>query len=476
MGVLDWFGGRRDTPTTLDIGFEVKANPVADIIVSGIWGSGTDIFPKKSPSTQASEGYLQNITVFDCVNLISRSAAGVPWILMERGKTTTSKAHRKMSFKTAAKAMANGGLFAKASVHNSEIEDHPLLRLMERANPSQGGPEYIESVFGYWLITGNSYETWVGPSTGPNKGKPTELWALRPDRMNVIGGTKDSGEMVSGYRYYAGTLEDFFAPEEILHQKFFSPLDDFYGLSPIQVASRVIDGDNKALLWNQQILSNSGVPPGMVVIKNGVQKEVRDRLKAEMEKRFSGSSNSRRPMVGEGDVDWKDFGRSAVDLDWMEGRKMNRREIARAYNVPPELIGDTDVQGYASKEQARKGLYTETVLPLLDRRRDNLNHRVTAAYGDNFYLDYDRDQIEALHEDTAKRYVGLKVADWLSVNEKRTATGYDENTDPKCNIPILLVPGLAAALKPGGTGLEAPHSTPQIPADGINLPSVPGVM
>src|ERR1019366_5976726 len=107
---------------------------------------------------------------------------------------------------------------------------------------------------------------------------------------------------------------------------------------------------------------------------------------------------------------------SHEDLDWGEGRKMNRREIARAYNVPPELIGDTDVQGYASKEQARKALYEETCLPFMDRRRDNLNNSITPLFGQGLYLDYDRDQIEALHQDTSRLYVGLKAADFLSIN------------------------------------------------------------
>ena len=440
-----------------------KENPVAKLIVLGLTGSQV-LPPKRNFAQQASEGYEQNVTVFLCVNLLARACAGVPWVLMQRpqggGRPT-----KIMSFQTASKAWNTAGRvqkFARKSAHESEIENHPLLSLIEKPNPLQGGPEYTETVMGFFLISGNSFETWVGPETGPNKGRPMELWPLRPDRTRVIPGTPDSGVLVRGYEYRAGMGgRDVFDASMVLHQKFFAPTDDFYGLSPIQVASRVIDGDNAALAWNQSLLANNARPPAALIVKGGMQDDVRERTRADIEARYSGAKNAGRPMVLEGDVDWKTLAMSPAELDWLEGRKLNAREIAKAYNVGSEFV-DMESVSYASKEQARVGLYHETILPLLDRRRDNLNNSITPRFGDGLYLDYDRDQIEALHDDTGKLYISIKAADWLSLNEKRAATGYDNysgnpETDNPADVPVgLLKPAAAAAFDDPGLDPNAP--------------------
>ncbi|MFN9111911.1 MAG: phage portal protein, partial [Bacteroidota bacterium] len=89
------------------------------------------------------EGYRQNVIVFRCIHLIARSAASVPWRLLCNGQ---------------------------------QLQDHPLLDLMHRPNPRQGGAAFIESLFAYWLLSGNSYIERVEDA----KGMPRELYALRP--------------------------------------------------------------------------------------------------------------------------------------------------------------------------------------------------------------------------------------------------------------------------------------------------------
>lgn len=455
MPIRDWFPFLRR-----------KANPVSDLIVLGLWGAHQIIPPKKNLALQAEEGYQRNVTVHSCINLIGRSCAGIPWVLYHRGTGSNTKPQKMMTFGTAAKAFHRAPWYLKArALATIEVENHPLLTLIEKPNPLQGGAEYTETVFGYWLISGNSFETWVGPETGPNKGRPIELWSLRPDRMRIVGGAVGSGTLVDSYQYWVGAGRMSFDPSILLHQKFFSPLDDFYGLSPIQVAAHVIDGDNAAQVWNHKLLLNDAVPRSAFLVKGGLQDDARERFRAELESRFSGPDNARRPMVFEGDLDWKELGIRPVDLDWIEGRKLNRREIAQIYGVPPELIGDVEAQGYASKEQARKSFYEETVLPLMDRRRDNLNNTVTRAFGDGLSLDYDRDQIEAIHEDAQKLYQGIRQADWLSINEKRDATGYDTYTPAADqnvgDVPVAFLkpaqlPGAPEDIVEPGSGTPAP--------------------
>jgi HK97 family phage portal protein len=464
MALRDWLPFRR------------KDNPVSDLIVLGLYGPRQEIPPKTSLIAQANDGYQRNVTVNSCINLIARSSAAVPWVLFSKqpgmvgAKHRGTKARKIMSFRTYAKA-STGRWHSKASADTSEVDNHPLLKLIEQPNPMQGGAEYLEEVLSFLHIAGNSFETWVGPDTGPNRGRPTEMWSLRVDRLRILGGLIGSGRTVYSFRYYAGANFVDFDPSIVLHQKFFHPLDDFWGLSPIQVAALVVEGDNAAALWNKKLLENDARPSTAMVVKGGIaDPAVRDRLKAELQERYAGAQNARRPMLLEGDLDMKVLGLSPADLDWINGRKMNRHEIAQVYNVPPGLV-DPELMSYASAEQDRKKLYQENVCPLLDRRRDNLNNSIAKAFGDTLYLDYDRDQIDALHEDSQKLYQGLRQADWLTTNEKRAATGYDDytgepDTDPVGDIPVMF---MKPSQVPG-----APEDTAQPGAGAAPVTGVPG--
>jgi HK97 family phage portal protein len=437
-----------------------KDNPVAQLIVLGLGYSRQPITPKVSFALQSREGYQQNSAVYTCVNLLARGCAGIPWVLYKRG--AGGKPQKVMSVRAATKAWQAGTPQARKAVQSSEIADHPLLSLIERPNPLMGGSSYAEFVFASLLINGNSFETWVGPETGANRGRALELWPLRPDRVVIVVAEPSSHQLVGGYQYRVGTTYDTFDPATVLHQKFYSPLDDLYGLSPIQVAARTIDGDNAAAEWNRNLLQNDARPPAALVVKGGMQDDMRERLNDELATSFSGPINARRPLILEGDVDWKLLSVSPADLDWLQGRKLNAREIANVYGVPSEFV-DMDSVSYASKEQARKGLYQDRILPLMDQRREDLNNsQIVRAYGDNLFLDYDRDQIEALHEDAQKLYQGLRQADWLSVNEKREATGYDEvdetNDTKPADTPVAF---LKPSQLPGAPGDTAAPGEPQ---------------
>ena len=52
----------------------------------------------------------------------------------------------------------------------------------------------------------------------------------------------------------------------VLHLKTFNPLNDWYGLSPIEAAAYSIDQHNQAGAWNQAMLQNGARPSGAIVV------------------------------------------------------------------------------------------------------------------------------------------------------------------------------------------------------------------
>jgi len=241
--------------------------------------------------------------------------------------------------------------------------------------------------------------------------------------MTVI---KDSVNRIRGHKFKLGSVEKDFVEGEILHRKTFSPINSFYGLSPIQVAAQDIDGDGESKRWNNALLKNDMKPPGILIAKGNLGELQYDRLKQQFSENYGGAKNAGKPLIGEMGLDWKQFGISQKDADWINGRKMSKREIMQVYQVPPEILGDGENKTYSNYKEARRAFYMETVLPHMDRLRDDLNNWITPIFGTGLHLDYDRDDIEALSQDRDNLYGRIAKAQWLTVNEKRLQTGFDE--------------------------------------------------
>ncbi len=398
-----------------------KSNPVAAVTFAGM-GLSEAAFGRLAHARQnVRDGFNANVTAFVAVTQIAQADAGIPWVLMRRGRTTTSKTIRLVTFRTAAKVTGRG-TSGRKSVANAVIEDHPLLELLEKPNPLQGGEELQEMRIAHQLVNGNSYTITAGPSNGP----PRELWTLRPDRVKVV---PDPVEWVKGYAYEVGGYAQTFAASRVLHRKLVSMDDDYYGMSPLRVAMRNVMMNNEAVRWNYALLKNSARPPGMFVSKSsaGLTDVQYNRLKASVDTEYSGADNAGRPMLGEGDLEWKSMGFSPADVDWLAGLKDARRQIASAFNVAPELLGDGENKTFANFAEARKALYLENVLPGKDRDRGALNNWLVPMFNEEgLYLDYDRDCIEALEEDREKLWGRVEQASSLSINEKRRMLGFGD--------------------------------------------------
>jgi len=372
----------------------VKASKVSSIVACNTLGS--PVWTPRRYDKLADEGYQKNVIVYRAVNLISRGAASVPWRLY------------------------NG---------REEIHEHEILDLLHSPNPRQAGSAFVESVLGYLLLAGNSYIEAVMDDYG----NPAELYSHRPDRMKVIPGR--SGIPVA-YEYEVNgqkrtmPVDGENGASTVLHLKFFHPLNDWYGLSPIETAACSIDQHNAVASHNLALLQNGGRPSGALMVGKSGDKmplttEQREILKQDVQDLYEGNKNAGRVMVLEGEFEWKEMGLSPKDLDFIEGRNLSAREIAQAYNVPPMLVGIPGDATYSNYKEARLHLWEDTILPLLDYFTDELNLWLVNHYGRRLRLTYDIDGIPALAKRREDAWAKIQAASFLTVNEKRQAVGYE---------------------------------------------------
>jgi HK97 family phage portal protein len=444
--------------TQLDLGRiapDRKANPASKVILLGLNVSGPGTVPHKDFAGLAKNSFERNATVYGCVSTIAQACATVPWVVYEFDGTRRKQAKRILSAATYRKAFlrshdrATYPTLAK-TLARTEVSDHPLLRLLERPNPEQAQGDYVEQLLSYWLIAGNTYEHFLSPTTGSNKGKPREMWVHRPDRMTVVRATDPANGVVGSYRYSFNQHSEEFARDAIIHHKFFNPTDDFYGMSPLQAAIRAWQTENLGADWNFALLNNAGRPSGAVVVPTIVGDDTYERLKSELKDSYAGSTNAGTPMFLEGGMKWEPMGLSPMEMDFLAGMRDAAIRICRVYHLAPEIIGVPDAKTYNSLAEARKAMWQEANLPLLDRLRDSYNQRLAPLYGDRIFIDYDRDQIDAIQEDQGKVWDKLNRTTFISTNEKRDAAGYESYDDPLADVPqSILNPTPGATGQPG---------------------------
>ena len=149
-----------------------------------------------------------------------------------------------------------------------------------------------------------------------------------------------------------------------------------------------------------------------------------ERLKTEMDEQYQGAANAGRPLVLEGGLDWKAMSLSPKDMDFMEAKHAAAREIALAFGVPPMLLAIPGDNTYSNYQEANRVFWRQTVLPLAGRVAGALTQWLSPSFGDGLSLAVDTDRIEALSRDRAALWERVTKAPFLTVNEKRAATGY----------------------------------------------------
>lgn len=347
-----------------------------------LWEMGNAVWTPMDYEALAEAGYRRNATVYACVNLIAKSASRIRWYAIDKS--------------------------------GKEI-NHKAVKLLNNPNDRQSGARMIEELISYLLLSGNGYllkRYGVGEVPGA-------LFVLRSDKVKAIKG--NDGEIIK-WKYG----DEEYGVEEVLHIKEFNPVDEVYGLGRVEVAARDIDILNAAKEWNLKLIQNDMRPSGIFNFEQELTEEQRKVLREILSEDYSGVSNAGKFIITEGKGTWTQASVNPKDVDWMMGQKFVMRQICAVFGVPSELLGDSENKTYSNYREARRALYEEVVLPMMDVLRDELNGWLMKDYGDEARLEYDRDEIEALQEERERKYDYLSKAKWLSVNDLRAATGYGE--------------------------------------------------
>ena len=395
--------------------------------------------------TYINKGYRFNSTIYSIVNLLSKSASTVPFQIYEVKNDNDLKRYKSMtSGSVDGSSIFNSKILLKKAfveVDNTEIHD-----ILMRPNPAQSYSSFIQEIVAFGALTGKRYIYGISPDTGSNVGKFGELYVLPSQVMEIHAG--GLMEPVKSYTIeYNGTHK--VDADLICHIKNYNPYYDgtgshLYGMSPLKAGLRSMDANNEALTTGVKYLQNQ-TARGMLIADEGDITENQARtLKDKFRSTYQGSNNAGDLIITPKKLSWVNFGLNASDLSLIEQYNASIKDLCNVFNVPVQLLNNTDSSTYNNMKEAKKALYQNAVIPELIKIRDELNRWLVPKFGENLYLDFDFTVIPELQEETDKIVDQMSKSWWLTPNEKRAAMSYGINDEDKAlnnyYIPANLLP------------------------------------
>ncbi len=270
---------------------------------------------------------LSQATVWACVRILSESIAQLPVIVQQ----------------------LNGGKWI-------DIE-HDVLGLLAAPNKFQTGHDYTANQVAWTELRGNAYSLRTVV-----RGRVRELLPLQSDEVEVM--QRDDWSL--SYRWNG---EDIPA-DQIMHMRNFS-LSGFKGLSTI-AAQRNTIGLALSMEKHGAGIFKRGATLGLVMETEGTLEDGQiERLKKQLETRFSGADNAHRTLILEGGLKSKPMGMTNNDTQWLEARKLSKSEIATIFGIPDFMLNSTEKSTTwgSGLEQLSRAFVRYTLQPRMSRIR-----------------------------------------------------------------------------------------------------------
>lgn len=336
-----------------------------------------------------------------------------------------------------ARNIAQLGLHMFERVGDSDrqrLQDHPLAVLLRRPNPWTTRYRFIDALVHDFAIYGNAYWLKTKTESGdallripPTMIKPAGDNWLTPDGFEVNG----SG----GRRIYPA--------EQVVYFRGYGLASDS-GISPLEALRRILREAHTGSEMREQTMRNGARASGYLNRPLDAPKwsdSARERFRSSWQAQYTGSGPGAggTPILEDG-MTFVPASQTAKDLQYIEGRKLTREEVAAAYFVPPPMVGILDHATFSNISEQHKMLYQDTLGPWLTMITEEIELQLIPDFEpnpDRFYVEFNlREKLSGSFEERADAIQKAVGGPTMTVNEARAL----DNRPPIDGGDALIVP------------------------------------
>ncbi|MBL8570951.1 MAG: phage portal protein [Phreatobacter sp.] len=317
----------------------------------------------------------------------------------------------------------------QADDSEKELPDHPLTVMLNGdVNEWTSGYEFIRDLV----------------SEALTRDAGGFAWANRPrgDVMELI--KYDVGRFTVDYDW-EGTGEPTYRKDGLV-----VPRNDVIHLrgpfskSPLTLAREAIGLAYLLEAYAGRLFKNGARPGGVVTFPNGMGEEQLKKMRAGWKKVHEGADNAGSTALLWGGASFTQSQMTSVDAQFLEMRRFQILEIARAFRVPPSMLFDLERATWSNGEQQGKEFLTYCLEPWLQALeaalRRGLFHPDDRA---RYRVVFDRDDLTradltaratAINGLIASRTINPNEGrDWLGMKPR---AGGEEFANPNVTVPV----------------------------------------
>lgn len=329
-----------------------------------------------------------------------------------------------------------------------EIFAHEALDLLYRPNPFQTKGEFFEKFMINKKLAGEAFILKVRNE----RGQVVELWNLRPDYITIV---KDPKLFIKAYEFNKSDGKITFKPEDIIHDAYPNPLDEYGGVSALCAAQVRVETEQHSVNYQKNFFLNNARPDFILSSDNKIDANQKENIKSAWDARHKGSKNAGKGAFLEGGLKYQQVSISQREMDYIESLRMTRDDILTAFGVPKPIVAITDDVNLANANTAMEIFLSETIEPEIKRLTEKLNeHLIYPEYGEIFYIEYDKSFLPRNEKEEAEIHeIQLRSGTKL-INEAREELGLPPIVGGNSlYMPISSIPvgGLPASKAPSKT-------------------------
>ena len=374
--------------------------------------------PRRGPSAQIRQRANRAATVdVDWFQGISSPGAG--WARTEYGEYYATSVSVYSAVKVRAEAISRPNLAVHRRSPDGSLlpvaHDHPAQQLLDRVNPWYTRGDLWRATETYLSLWGSSY--WA---LERDKDGRWEIWPLRPDRVSVV---PDKQQYIRGFLYMGRNGPVAYTTDEILWIRYFNPLEEFAGLSPVAPVRMAVDMGKDGLRFNRNFLRNSAQPDFVLLTNETMTDSEIEEFYNRWEARYRGPGNAHRPAIASFVRDIKTLGFSQKDMDFIQGLRWSLEEVSRTFGVPKPLLSDLERATFSNVNAAERIFWRNTILPEMRFLEEQLTRMLLPRLGyPDLVAQFDLSGLEVLREEEnsrVNREAQLLDRGVLTINEVR---------------------------------------------------------
>lgn len=377
--------------------------------------------------------------------------------------------------------------------------NHDIAPLLQKPNPEQTGCQFEEMLLICIMVDG---EVGVVP-TGKNGVRlapgetPKELWPIRREMITPLYASHFGGGVVEWELRIPSWLPEAYgqpgsstriAKEDLILCKQAGPVTPIRGWSRVTAGAAGIEESSMLRTYMRGLLNRGTTPRAAFETDQPMTAAQTKEIATEIEQKYSGWANHGLPMILHSGLKASRLGLTPTDLAASDRDRSIREETLAVMNVPPSVVGASDLLSYASALVAERSLWSRTVRPVHRAVEDAFNTTLLSPYGDDTFVSHDLSQVEAaraglgdridmavkltgdqLHMPPRVAYeiVGLEVPEYEGDDTSYVSMGLVPAEDISTGVPMPSSPGGAGSLDPDSTADNLDELPPEKVAESL---------